>query len=944
MDYRLLYDAGNSYEDLDLGDEAPAMNYQIVNLNELKDRQAAYSQAIKLPKTAHNLRVLGFIDSLAVVADAAYTPNRCELLCEGARISPAGTVLYVDNIDEEPGGYIECQIVSNAVDLFSLLGDVSNEQMGSDAWKGVWTSSQIVSDNAEEDGAKRWPAVFTQQGQSPDNPFPHSQVEVYHLVPCYRFTTMIEQLFRMYGYRVESDIFDDPYMKSLYITASKITKDSDVTAEYTGKRTSVPYPAGGTSIIYLSVDLDHVTQIETLGGLVKVPNENPSGPQWNQWRYYAAQPGDYKLEITINNVGSQPLDGKRRVRVLASATRGGTYNNPGKTMTLMDIDNPSNSVAPGKDWTLEIEAPGLNTGDYIGFEILIYSNKLNSFNEFTQIDVTAAVSLVHEDATPGVGSKFDFAQATGFKTYKEMVQTFMQLFCVLVDVVPVPGVGYDGIIGTVRMYSFQELYRRRDAGQYMDWSRKLVIDNERNMGFRLANYAQTNIIQLTDNTDDGTHDAGSFVVNNRTLESEKTLFTIAAEAGRNLTYIVGTGGAYEERAVAVVPTLDPMIETDEEGQTTTTSTYKGCNVHLVRIDEATVLNLRIKTGWHAPGELPSKPFPQALTVSMQEFVDRFYTPVKRLVSNARTISAYFNLSALDIEQLDLFTPVWIERYGCFFYISKINNFIAGQPTKVELVKMSSREDTVKYYITLSGRNQDVEMAIPTGAGKYWVNYRTNGTLRISTSGAFGGTATAKNGSIELNMDSNTTVWPMVGKVTLSVEEDPTVVREITVTQEGMESPTWLAIRLRTDGANLYVATSRPLKTYEDVVILTRGSGRVGYNLGPSYTRRYWKSKYRWHIPLAGFHVSETGEINISNRYRWWLKNKNGKTYVHIRKANRSRNFGYEVTCDMDMAVTFAVAVKTGKGRTAVEVSNRCYFESRCHIRNGVLTQELVVTK
>lgn len=953
MDYRLLYDAGNGYEDLDLGDEAPAMNYQIANLNELKDRQAAYSQAIKLPKTANNLRVLGFIDSFSVEPDSAYTPGRCKLLCEGARISPVGTVLYIDSIDENIGGFIECQIVSDAVDLFSLLGDVSSEQMGNTAWQDVWISDRILSDNAEEDGAKRWPAVFTQEGQSPANPFPWQQVEVYHLVPCYRFITMIEQLFLMFGYRVESDIFDDPYMKSLYIAASKITEDSDVTAEYTGKRTSVPYPAEDTSIIYRSVELDHVAQVETLGGPVKVSNENPSGPDWNQWRYYAAQPGDYKLEITIRNVGSQPLDSTRRVRVLASATRGVTFNNLGKTQIIWDESTKPNSpVAPGKDWTLEVEAPGLNAGDYIGFEILIYSNKLSSTADSTLIDVTAAVSLIHEDATPGVGSKFDFAQATGFKNYKEMVQTFMQLFCVLVDVIPVASVGYDGIIGTVRMYSFQELYRRRDVGRYVDWSGKLVLDNERNMGFKIANYAQTNIIQLTDNTDDGTHDAGSFSVNNRTLESEKTLFTIAAEAGRDLTYIVGTADpnvTYEERTVAVVPTLDPMIENDDEGETTMTPTYKGCRVHLVRIDEATIYELQIKTGWHASGVLPRQPFPQALTVPMQELVDRYYTPVKRLMGHARTINAYFNLSALDIEQLDLLTPVWIERYGSFFYISKINNFIAGQPTKVELVKMSSSEEPMKYYISLNGRDQDVAMTISGEKGAYRVNYRTNGTLQIATSGAFGGTAIAENGFIELTIDANPTTAPIVGTVSLSVKEDPSVVRKITVTQEGMSIPTDLVIKLTTDGTNLYVTTSRPLKTDEGVVVMTRGSGRMAWYKGLPQ-RVYHKSKRRWHIPFENFVVDATGKISApitySNNYRWRLKedDRTGKTYVHINKANRSQGFGYRVIGDMDKAVTFAVAVVAGVAQYRQEVSNRCYFESRCHIRNGTLTQEFVVTK
>ena len=156
----------------------------------------------------------------------------------------------------------------------------------------------------------------------------------------------------------------------------------------------------------------------------------------------------------------------------------------------------------------------------------------------------------------------------------------------------------------------------------------------------------------------------------------------------------------------------------------------------------------------------------------------------------------------------------------------------------------------------------------------------------------------------------------------------------------------IRLSLRTDGTDLYVATSRPLEQGEGVVVITRGSGRMAWNSdGP---RIYHTSKRRWHLPFQNFTVEPSGKIRIpeyplNNDYRWWMKEMAGKTYVHIRKANRSRNFGYRVTGDMDKAVTFAVVVVSGKAEDRIEVSNRCYFESRAHVRGGVLTQEFAVT-
>ena len=91
--YKLRYYTPTGYADLDLGDEVPAMTYQINQLNELKDRNASYSQSIDLPKTRNNLRILGFPDCYDVVTPAAFDPQPCELELDGAIISPPGAML-----------------------------------------------------------------------------------------------------------------------------------------------------------------------------------------------------------------------------------------------------------------------------------------------------------------------------------------------------------------------------------------------------------------------------------------------------------------------------------------------------------------------------------------------------------------------------------------------------------------------------------------------------------------------------------------------------------------------------------------------------------------------------------------------------------------------------------------------------------------------------------
>jgi hypothetical protein len=169
--------------------------------------------------------------------------------------------------------------------------------------------------------------------------------------------------------------------------------------------------------------------------------------------------------------------------------------------------------------------------------------------------------------------------------------------------------------------------------------------------------------------------------------------------------------------------------------------------------------------------------------------------------------------------------------------------------------------------------------------------------------------------------------------------------------EGQNVPYDIGLQLTTDGTDLYVQTSRPLKDGERIAILTRGCGRFSLPPENGAKRVHRRSKRRWHIPNNNFSVSENGKITVpapglTNTYRWRIDTnvKTGLRYLHISKANWSRGFGYKITGDMDRVVTFAVAVVTGKYTGAKEVSNRCYFESRAHIRGDELTQEFVVSK
>jgi hypothetical protein len=67
------------------------------------------------------------------------------------------------------------------------------------------------------------------------------------------------------------------------------------------------------------------------------------------------------------------------------------------------------------------------------------------------------------------------------------------------------------------------------------------------------------------------------------------------------------------------------------------------------------------------------------------FLDSYYPSLQTSISRAKTIERSYDLSLLDIAQLNLQRLVYDD--GAYFAINKVSNFLPGQKTNVELFKL-----------------------------------------------------------------------------------------------------------------------------------------------------------------------------------------------------------------------------------------------------------------
>lgn len=398
--------------------------------------------------------------------------------------------------------------------------------------------------------------------------------------------------------------------------------------------------------------------------------------------YYAPQSGDYAINVNSARV---------------SGSNNGTYR---LKIVQHGSDSDANEIANidlrSYDTVEETYDCKLNVGEWVTVSITV---PVGTDRDVNLVDIDVTINAVEDAKKAGIGSVFNIGQSLGINKYSDFLKAFLQLFCAAIEVSKPAGGGPNGIKGSVCIYTCNELYRRVKTGQFVDWTAKLIPNSKRTDYFKIEDYAQDNTIYLKENDNDGAADSMNITINNVSLAPEKDLFTIGFEAGRAvsfappvLTFDPAQPPAYDLTGCSV-PTVNAGDETNASGWPTTME-YKGCLAHIGTMGDKYIGAEFKKTMLNVTGARQVQPteadlmnFPLMKNAPLLEFRTRYYESIAKMLHNARRITAYFRFTALDIANLDLMTPVYLDMYGAYFYINKINNFGAEATTEVELIKL-----------------------------------------------------------------------------------------------------------------------------------------------------------------------------------------------------------------------------------------------------------------
>lgn len=215
------------------------------------------------------------------------------------------------------------------------------------------------------------------------------------------------------------------------------------------------------------------------------------------------------------------------------------------------------------------------------------------------------------------------ANNLGFANAEELFKAFVQLFGLTIQV--------DGNNKIVKAYTFNHIINNKSKAK--DWTEKMDMSVRPEVRFVFNEYAKKNYITFKEWND--YTDKAAFNISNETLEKEKELFSINVESSKYIDMI-------------------PYYNRNEEG-------------------------------FHDLGA--SHFLQEGYNVTAEEVVRGYYTPFANVLNKALVIQASFLLTAIDIAEFDVFTPIYLKQYGRYFYVNKIDSWQSGSTCKVELVRL-----------------------------------------------------------------------------------------------------------------------------------------------------------------------------------------------------------------------------------------------------------------
>jgi len=234
----------------------------------------------------------------------------------------------------------------------------------------------------------------------------------------------------------------------------------------------------------------------------------------------------------------------------------------------------------------------------------------------------------------------------------ELLQTIMAMF------------GLFGIYTEkgIEFFNVEDFYTKKDNA--IDWTEKVITGkNIDAISFAIGDFDKKNWLKYAEDDTVNINADGHIESNNDSLEDEKTLYQmkVAASDGSSTIH-------FADDVFLYIPLYTPTGEYDDNQR-------KLFDYGKVK-DRICMINFN--------NEAPHAYFPP--TLYFEQLISRFYHSYQKIIFQPKLIEVTVYLTDLEIYQLDLMTPVYLEQTGNYYIISELQ-VNENNTAKAKLIQM-----------------------------------------------------------------------------------------------------------------------------------------------------------------------------------------------------------------------------------------------------------------
>jgi hypothetical protein len=687
---------------VDLSDDSPiALTFQINDLADVKNQQGNTSNQFKIPLTQNNRAILGYADDIsyqnpALLTQIPYTQLAAKVIQNGIEILP-NAIAEISEIDDDTASIT---ILSGNVDFFDALGgQVADMGDSTSQWSQYgsmlpWKPFDHVWDLS---------SVANSQKHTVQNGWIYPVVD-YGLIDLYDFTQPIDArnqrpgffikkaidlLIQSTGYTANGSLLADPLYPLLIAQFSNGTFDhgldyqnvtNEVAAMQLGQDLNVNHPSaqnppnGKGNIGWSIVNSNWANQFvpghgftaaarETVLITVNVPHLRFQGhvtgktPSYLNIIIWLVTPG--LPDTVLSQMQFDFSSGFNRIS-----------GDGGSIIGYVDIDNSTLAC------NTELAA---GQGLYIGYEF-----QGSTPASFT-LSSGATWTVAAQNETVQFGQTVQCERILPDMPQKDFLKDTLQRFGIICQT--------DVYNKTITFASIKDIVNNIPIAN--NWTTK-CINQGKQVNYQMGSYAQVNSMEYQTDPNILPLKFGwdQLIINDQTLSAVPTdLIVSKFGPSLNRPYYGGT--------IAQIKAIDPTSDTTDFTIGVQPRILVDQKLNLMALGKSVtfidgtstpiVINDVISTPYFYKPDgaynLCWCDMPAAAGTTQPGLKSKYYTDFQKILQNTKIIIRYFLLSPRDIASLNLLVPVYLQQHNAYFYINKIDSWIKGQPTKVELVRL-----------------------------------------------------------------------------------------------------------------------------------------------------------------------------------------------------------------------------------------------------------------